>query len=201
MVAPYRPSRPATDASDGWSRVAEVTELRGDGPFAASVDGVDLVVVRARGELRVYEGHCPHQGALLAEGELVDGALVCRNHHWRFDAATGQRAGGKQCLRACPSQVQGGELLVNAAAVARRPRVIGRATTSGDVAPATPMTIADLPGPRGLAIVGNAMDLEPAAMHRTLEGWARQYGSTYTVKLGRKRFVVTAEPDKIEPAL
>jgi cytochrome P450/nitrite reductase/ring-hydroxylating ferredoxin subunit len=197
MVAPYRPA--PSPVADGYTRLAAVDELRGDGPFPASVDGVDLVVVRARGELRVYEGRCPHQGALLAEGELDGGALVCRNHGWRFDAATGARHGGKQCLRACPSQVADGALW--ARAPQGNARVIGRATTSGALAPAPRTTIAELPGPRGLALVGNAMSLEPSAMHLTLERWARKFGSTFQVKLGRKTFVVTTEPDKIEPAL
>jgi nitrite reductase/ring-hydroxylating ferredoxin subunit len=60
-----------------------------------SAGGVDLVLLRTRSGLRVYEGRCPHQGALLGEGEIEDGSLVCRNHRWRFDVETGERIGGK----------------------------------------------------------------------------------------------------------
>src|SRR5947208_1422588 len=92
-----------------WSRLAGVDDLHGDGPFALSADGVDLVVVPTTG-YRAYAGRCPHQGALLGEGELDGDTLVCRNHRWRFDAATGQRQGGPECLASCPLERRGDEL-------------------------------------------------------------------------------------------
>src|SRR5260221_8595349 len=92
------------------TRIARLEDLRGDGPHAVAGDGIDLVVVRTPAGLRAYEGRCPHQGALLGEGELDAGQLVCRNHRWRFDAATGQRLGGAACLRACPVTERDGAL-------------------------------------------------------------------------------------------
>ena len=52
-----------------WSKVGLESELVGNGPFAASADGHDLVLVRGANGLRAFEGRCPHQGALLGEGE------------------------------------------------------------------------------------------------------------------------------------
>src|SRR5215813_9230303 len=71
-------------------------EFSGDGPYPVSAAGVDLVLLRAAGKLRAFEGRCPHQGALLGEGELDGDHLVCRNHQWRFSIETGARAGGMQ---------------------------------------------------------------------------------------------------------
>ena len=51
-------------------RVASLAELHGDGPYALSAKGFDIVVVRTPAGLRAFEGRCPHQGALLGEGEL-----------------------------------------------------------------------------------------------------------------------------------
>src|SRR5439155_22153056 len=76
--------------------------LTGAGPHAVSAGGHDLILLRSGGGPRVYQGRCPHQGALLGEGELDGNTLVCRNHRWRFDATTGKRQGGPQCLTACP---------------------------------------------------------------------------------------------------
>src|SRR3954452_7377929 len=73
------------------SKIPGASALRGNGPHAVSVDGVDLILLRTGGHARVYQGRCPHQGALLGEGELDGGELVCRNHRWRFDAETGRR--------------------------------------------------------------------------------------------------------------
>ena len=59
--------------SETFIRVAQLSELNGDGPFALSVNETDIVLVKSRGNWRAFEGRCPHQGALLGEGEL-DGA-------------------------------------------------------------------------------------------------------------------------------
>src|SRR4051794_33828650 len=101
-----------------WQRAARLEDLQGDGPHAVSAGGVDLVALRVGGALKVFDGRCPHQGALLGEGELEGNTLVCRNHRWKFDRATGQRVGGRQCLKACPSREEAGELVVDIAALA-----------------------------------------------------------------------------------
>ena len=78
--------------------IARAEELRGRGPHPVSAQGLDLVVVRTPTGLRAYQGRCPHQGALLGEGELDGATLVCRNHRWRFRLEDGRREGGPQCL-------------------------------------------------------------------------------------------------------
>jgi nitrite reductase/ring-hydroxylating ferredoxin subunit len=59
------------------------------GTLALTAEGLDLVIVRTASRLRACEGRCPHQGALLGEGEMDGNALVCRNHRC-FDSATGE---------------------------------------------------------------------------------------------------------------
>src|SRR5579859_3473600 len=168
-----------------WSKAALASELRGDGPHVVSADGVDLVVVRRAGRLKAYEGRCPHQGALLGEGELDRGMLVCRNHRWRFDADTGARQGGSHCLSACPIVEEEGEIRVDVRALARQSR------------PSAPAEkrVADLPGPRGLPIVGNAFQIDGPTMHLLLELWARTYGPMYKFRLGSLEAVVVSDPD------
>lgn len=36
--------------------------------------------------------YCPHGGSDLKEANVVDGAIVCPGHHWRFDLETGECA-------------------------------------------------------------------------------------------------------------
>ncbi|MCE4946549.1 Rieske 2Fe-2S domain-containing protein [Streptomyces albulus] len=50
-----------------------------DEPLVAWRDGAGRPVVMPR--------FCPHMGASLALGRVVDGALRCPFHHWRFDAS------------------------------------------------------------------------------------------------------------------
>jgi len=172
-----------------WLPVSKANELLGDGPYAVSAGGVDLVLLRTRSGVRVYEGRCPHQGALLGEGEIDGDSLVCRNHRWRFDVETGKRAGGKECLRACPAREEAGEVLVDIATLVRpEPRA------------ASPLrTLDDLPGPRGLPILGNALQIDATRLHSILEDWAKTYGPMVGARLGPQRLVVVSDPKVAEP--
>lgn len=184
----------ASGAPERWARVEAHEKLPGDGPHTVAVGGVDLVLVRSPAGLRVYEGRCPHQGALLGEGEIEGGALVCRNHRWRFALESGQRIGGRQCLRACPVREEAGALLVDLGALDREPAQRAAAQN-------TQRRISNLPGPRGLPILGNLVQLAPERIHLILEDWARQYGSLYTVRFGRKPALVVSDVRLTEPML
>jgi nitrite reductase/ring-hydroxylating ferredoxin subunit len=49
-----------------------------------------ILLLKINGQFHAYQGHCPHQGAALAEGELENGLLTCTAHRWQFDAMNGQ---------------------------------------------------------------------------------------------------------------
>jgi cytochrome P450 len=52
--------------------------------------------------------------------------------------------------------------------------------------------IAELPGPRGLPLVGNMLQIDGPHMHRQVERWAATYGPYFHFRLGsRKLFVVS----------
>ncbi len=63
-------------------------------------------------------------------------------------------------------------------------------------------TIADLPGPRGLPLLGNAVQLiPPARVHLKAELWARRYGSMVRVSVGRREMVGIADAATINQIL
>jgi cytochrome P450 len=64
-----------------------------------------------------------------------------------------------------------------------------------------PRSIRDLPGPRGLPLIGVAHRMRVATFHQILEDWCERYGPTYAFKLGSGRVVVTAEADAVNRAL
>jgi cytochrome P450/nitrite reductase/ring-hydroxylating ferredoxin subunit len=164
-------------------RLANLEELHGDGPHALSADGFDVVVVRTPAGVRAFEGRCPHQGALLGEGELDGDKLVCRNHRWRFSVDSGQREGGPQCLASCPVVEQERAIFVDVSGLSRgRGRIVAK------------RTLDDLPGPRGLPFVGNIHQLDLTKLHLILERWAAQYGPVYLFREGSARVVVLADP-------
>ena len=170
-------------------RVAVVNELKGAGPFALAVGGVDLVLVRGEDGWRAFEGRCPHQGALLGEGEVAGGALVCRNHRWQFSIATGQREGGPECLASYPVTERDGALWVDVAGQrSSASQVVGR-------------SLDELPGPKPMPLIGNFLQLEVSRAHQNFEEWAARYGSTYQIWIGRRRIVASSDPKLVEQVL
>ncbi|MBV8242087.1 MAG: cytochrome P450, partial [Hyphomicrobiales bacterium] len=171
-------------------RVANLSELKSAGPFALSANGVDVVLARTGRGWRAFGGRCPHQGALLGEGELDGDALVCRNHRWRFALDSGQRDGGPECLESCPVAERDGALFVD---------VTGLPPSAARIA--ATRSLNDLPGPKPLPLIGNLHQLDPTKAHLIMEEWAARYGSIYQFWMGRRRIVATSEPALLEDVL
>jgi phenylpropionate dioxygenase-like ring-hydroxylating dioxygenase large terminal subunit len=79
--------------------VAGVAEL-GDGPLALRLLGQDLVLWRGGDGVQAFADRCPHRGARLSLGRVVDDQLQCAYHGWCFD-----RAGGCTRIPALPGFV------------------------------------------------------------------------------------------------
>src|SRR5271155_1597266 len=123
-------------------------------------------------------------------GELEGGALVCRNHRWRFSIDSGRREGGPESLASCPVAERDGGVFVDTAGLKR--------SSAGKTAT---RSLDDLPGPKGLPLVGNLHQIDSTRAHLILEGWAASYGSTFQFRMGSTRVVATSDPALIEEAL
>jgi cytochrome P450/nitrite reductase/ring-hydroxylating ferredoxin subunit len=178
-------NRQAAETGPELVPIAGAESLQSEGPHAVSANGVDLILLRhPRLGPRVFQGRCPHQGALLGEGELEGETLICRNHRWRFHAATGKRQGGPECLVACPVVEERGQLLVDLS-----PMLATQTRASAQ------RQIDDLPGPRGIPFLGNALQLDLPALHAQGEAWAAEYGPLYALRVGKLRTVVISDPE------
>src|SRR4051794_29093518 len=60
-------------------------------------------------------------------------------------------------------------------------------------APTRLREIDELPSPPGLPLLGNALQLDRARMHQQVERWVRQYGPTFSFRLGSRKIVVIAD--------
>lgn len=92
-----------------WYPVATAEDVPTDKPLALRRLGEDLVAWRdGSGEISVLTDRCPHRGARLSIGDVIDGRLQCRYHGLQYDA-TGQcryvpaegALDGRQARRLC----------------------------------------------------------------------------------------------------
>ena len=59
----------------------------------------------------------------------------------------------------------------------------------------------DLPGPRGVPIFGNILQIDSTRMHLQLEQWCEEFGPVFRLQLGRRRVVVVGDHALIATAL
>jgi cytochrome P450 len=59
----------------------------------------------------------------------------------------------------------------------------------------------ELPGPRPLPVLGNALQIESARFHQQLEAWCRQYGPAYRLRIGKRRLVVLGAHEDVAAVL
>lgn len=181
--------------------VAHIRDLAEGQPVAAHVEGVELVVVNCEGAVTIFEGRCPHQGTLLAEGAISNGALVCRAHGWRFDCASGRHLDDATiCLKPFSVRVDNGNVMVD------RDEVWAWKGVHGGSKIAAPgrlpaRSIQDLPGPKGLPLLGNSLQIDMQRFHLILEQWCETYGPVFTFRLGSKPLVVIAESNLVNAML
>jgi cytochrome P450 len=61
--------------------------------------------------------------------------------------------------------------------------------------------ISELPAPRGLPILGNALQVELTRLHLICEEWRRQLGDYYRFSLGKRKFLVVGDAETIAQTL
>jgi phenylpropionate dioxygenase-like ring-hydroxylating dioxygenase large terminal subunit len=68
----------------GWHPVAFSAQVAGRRPTPARLMGRRLVIARDRDGAFVLDDRCPHRGAPLSRGRVMDGAVACPYHGWTF---------------------------------------------------------------------------------------------------------------------
>jgi toluene monooxygenase system ferredoxin subunit len=78
-------------------------------------DGTKAIAVRdSDGNVKVFQGICPHQRRALAEGELYDDVLTCSAHMWAFDVRTGEGVHGTESgIAQYPTQIEDDQVQVD----------------------------------------------------------------------------------------
>jgi glutamate synthase domain-containing protein 2 len=100
-------------------RVADWESLEDRKPAHTRVGEVDLVVIRWDDSVSVLYGRCLHRGALLADGFVRGGDLICGVHQWDYRFRTGVSAyDNAEQLQKFSAWVEEGAVWVDAEEVA-----------------------------------------------------------------------------------
>ncbi|WP_226499748.1 FAD-dependent oxidoreductase [Pseudomonas sp. MWU16-30322] len=94
------------------ARFADVPEDRG---LPVQIGDCKLVLLRVAGQLRAFQGECPHAGAPLADGALCHGRLICPWHKAAFRAEDGAlcEPPALDSLKRYPLEMRGDEVWVD----------------------------------------------------------------------------------------
>ncbi|CAG0949581.1 Rieske (2Fe-2S) protein [Geobacter sp.] len=93
---------------------AKVSEIPDWGKKVVTVNGQEILLVKAKGSVYACETECPHQGAPLS-GALVKDAehLSCQRHGYRFNLKTGTcKEFPEYTLKVYPVEVVGDDVMV-----------------------------------------------------------------------------------------
>jgi 3-phenylpropionate/trans-cinnamate dioxygenase ferredoxin component len=91
-----------------FHRVVELDKLSvGEPMLVQTPDGRAVVLRLSDTELTAYTPICPHQMGNLSGAPVINGAVVCPVHDWRFDVRSGAclRPGEEMTLRLFAVQV------------------------------------------------------------------------------------------------
>ncbi|GAA1461605.1 Rieske 2Fe-2S domain-containing protein [Nocardiopsis exhalans] len=99
---------------EGWHDLGPLDGFPEDDTGQGDVDGVPVVVARTNGSVRALLGTCPHLGAPLGEGELVEGCVRCPWHgsEFRLDSGTVVHGPATASLEPLETSVVDGRLMV-----------------------------------------------------------------------------------------
>ncbi len=94
------------------ARFADVPEDRG---LQVEIGERKIVLLHANGQLRAFQGECPHAGAPLADGALCNGRLICPWHKAAFRVEDGAlcEPPAFDSLKRYPLELRGDEVWVD----------------------------------------------------------------------------------------
>ncbi|RTL51201.1 MAG: 2Fe-2S ferredoxin [Rhodocyclaceae bacterium] len=77
-----------------------------------------LLVWPMGGEIKAYQGVCPHQDIPLSEGKFDGKTIMCKAHQWTFDANSGRGINPGDCkLAQYPVKVEEENVLVETSGI------------------------------------------------------------------------------------
>lgn len=94
-------------------KVCAVDDLREKVGSKFFIDDVEIAVFKVDGKIYALSNICPHQhSAIIYDGFIEDGKVVCPAHGWEFDLKTGCMAKDRKGLDSFEVKIVNDEVFV-----------------------------------------------------------------------------------------
>jgi len=91
---------------DGYKLLCKLSELKEKKGKRFMVNDIDIALFKIDGEVFAIGNVCPHQHtALLYDGFVENGCVVCPAHGWMFNLRTGKQPTGARGLDTYPVKI------------------------------------------------------------------------------------------------
>jgi toluene monooxygenase system ferredoxin subunit len=104
------------DGPLNWIRACTLDELWEGDFLDTKIEGEEVILIHmVGGEIRCFQGMCPHQAILLADGDVdfESGIITCSAHEWQFDMDSGKGKNPTGCkLFRYEVKLEGDDVLV-----------------------------------------------------------------------------------------
>ncbi len=71
-------------------KVARISDIPQGKGKVVELNGRAIALFNAGGNFYAMDNCCPHKGAPLAEGVVIDNLVICPWHRWTFDLTSGK---------------------------------------------------------------------------------------------------------------
>ena len=86
-------------AEISFTKICSVHDVEEGAGIRFIVDETEIAVFKSKGEIFALNNICPHQQtALIYDGIIEEGCVVCPAHGWMFDLRTGNKKSGSRGL-------------------------------------------------------------------------------------------------------
>ena len=93
--------------------LCQYKEIRENTGYRFFVKDTDIALFKVKGKFYALSNVCPHQhAAIIYDGFLEDGKIVCPAHGWSFDLETGNLEGGGRGLESFELKILGGNIYI-----------------------------------------------------------------------------------------
>ncbi|RMD50771.1 MAG: nitrite reductase (NAD(P)H) small subunit [Ignavibacteria bacterium] len=106
-------NRIENDNADEFVKVCKTDELKEATGKRFIIDDVEIALFKVDGNVYAISNICPHQKtAMMHEGFIEKGKVVCPLHGWEFNLTDGTMDGGRRGIDCYKTEVRGDDVFV-----------------------------------------------------------------------------------------